>query len=365
MSLPEPNFIERDPALITREIVSWYEQKTGKKLYPAQIEHLYIDLLAYRESLVRIGIQEAAKQCLVSFAREPMLDYLGELVGAVRIDDEPATTTVRFESSLQDEGVFIPAGTRISDSKSDVIFSTIDAAMIAASQSYVDVLAVCETGGSIGNGFAVGQLDVLIDLVLDVDVKNITVSSGGFDRESDERLRERIKLAPEGFTTAGSYGAYRYHAMSASASIVDVGIKSNVPGEVSIYPITQQGLPDVGLLLKVADACSDDKVRPLCDTVKVLAPDVIEYEIKANVTLYSTADASIVKPLVEQNAQHYANQQSSGLGRDLVPSQLCAALKVPGVYDVNLDGFELHKLDDREWSKCTAISVTIIGAENG
>ena len=81
MSLPEPSFIDRDPQAITAEIVAQYEQLTGKTLYPAQVERLLIDVIAYRETLVRIGIQEAAKQNLVAYARAPMLDYLTRIPG--------------------------------------------------------------------------------------------------------------------------------------------------------------------------------------------------------------------------------------------------------------------------------------------
>ena len=70
MSLPEPSFIDRDPQAITTEIVAQYELLTGKTLYPAQVERLLIDVIDYRETLVRIGIQEAAKQNLVAYARE-------------------------------------------------------------------------------------------------------------------------------------------------------------------------------------------------------------------------------------------------------------------------------------------------------
>jgi len=88
MSLTEPSFIERNPAVITAEMVTLWEAATGKTLYPAQVEALLIDLIAYRENLVRIGIQEAAKQNLVAYARAPMLDYLGELVGCYRLAGE-------------------------------------------------------------------------------------------------------------------------------------------------------------------------------------------------------------------------------------------------------------------------------------
>ena len=49
--LPEPNFIDRDPELITKEWVELYEKKSGKVLQPAQIERLMVDVGAYRETI--------------------------------------------------------------------------------------------------------------------------------------------------------------------------------------------------------------------------------------------------------------------------------------------------------------------------
>ena len=102
-------------------MIAKYEADTGKTLYPAQAERLLIDLWAYREMLVGVAVQEAAKQNLVAFAREPMIDYLGELVGVYRLAAQPATTTLQFSV---DEALAIdadPAGTRVSASDS-VIF---------------------------------------------------------------------------------------------------------------------------------------------------------------------------------------------------------------------------------------------------
>ena len=58
--LPEPNFIDRDPELITKEWVELYEKKSGKVLQPAQIERLMVDVGAYRETILRMKIQETA-----------------------------------------------------------------------------------------------------------------------------------------------------------------------------------------------------------------------------------------------------------------------------------------------------------------
>ena len=86
--LAEPNFIDRDANKITAELVAKYEQLSGKPLYPAQADRLMIDVIAYREMLVRSAINEAAKQNLIAFANGVMLDYLGDFFGVVRLDNE-------------------------------------------------------------------------------------------------------------------------------------------------------------------------------------------------------------------------------------------------------------------------------------
>ena len=123
--LLEPNFIDRDAQKIVSELIAEYEQLTGKTLYPAQIERLWINLIAYRESQVRIGIQEAAKQNLVRYASKPILDYLGEPLGVYRLDPQPATTTLRFTlDEPLETGFLIPAGTQVEDISGTVTFDS-------------------------------------------------------------------------------------------------------------------------------------------------------------------------------------------------------------------------------------------------
>lgn len=98
MVTTEPSFIERDPVAITAAMTADYEAGTGRTLYPAQPESLLIHGFAYRENLVRIGIQEAALQNLVAYAAGDMLDYLGELVGCYRLEGE---SDDRFRERVQ------------------------------------------------------------------------------------------------------------------------------------------------------------------------------------------------------------------------------------------------------------------------
>ena len=74
--LPEPSFVDRDPAPIVAEIVAWFEAETGRTLYPAQVERLYTNIVAYRETLIREAIQDAAKQNLLRYASGVMLEMM-------------------------------------------------------------------------------------------------------------------------------------------------------------------------------------------------------------------------------------------------------------------------------------------------
>ncbi len=368
MSLPEPNFIDRDPDAITSEIVARYELLSGKTLYPAQVERLLIDVIAYRETLVRIGIQEAAKQNLVAYARAPMLDYLGELVGVTRLPAQPARTTLRFtvETALA-TNLLIPAGTRVEGGDGAATFATDADATLLAGQLSVDAAATCEEPGTSGNGWQPGQISSLVDEPGDVEVAtvNTSVTSAGYDEEDDDRLRERIKLAPEAFSTAGSRLAYVFHAKSAHQSIVDVAVLSPTAGTVKLYPLLTTGLPDATMLSLVEAKCSADRVRPLTDQVQSLAPTPVDYAIDAQLVLYTNVDTASVKSQAQTNAEAYKADRAAGLGRDVVPSQVIAALQVAGVYQVVLHAPALQQLAENEWAHCSGITLTVTGAANG
>lgn len=368
MSLPEPSFIDRDPQAITAEIVAQYEQLTGKTLYPAQVERLLIDVIAYRETLVRIGIQEAAKQNLVAYARAPMLDYLGELVGVTRLPAQPAKTTLRFTfAAALATNLLIPAGTRVEGGDGTATFATDAEVTLLAGQLSIDAAATCEEPGAAGNAWQPGQINNLVDDLgaVEVTAANTTVTSGGIVEEEDDRLRERIKLAPEAFSTAGSRLAYVFHAKSAHQSIVDVAVLSPTPGAVKLYPLLTTGLPDANMLSLVAATCSADRVRPLTDNVQALAPTPIDYAIDAQLVLYKNTDVASVLAQAQAAAEAYKADRAAGLGRDIVPVQVESALKVAGVYDIVRAAPAKIVLAENEWARCTAINLVVTGTVDG
>lgn len=271
MSLPEPSFIDRDPVVITADLKAAWEAATGKTMYPGQVEALLIDLLSYRETLVRIAVQEAAKQNLVAFARAPMLDYLGELVGVYRVDDE-----------------------------------------------------------------------------------------------TDDHLRERIKLAPEAFTTAGSRGSYIFHAKSADASIVDVVVLSPSAGVVEIYPLTLSGIPSQAVLDAVLATCSADDVRPLTDQVSALAPIQTDYSIELTVDTYIWPDQALMQQQVTASLATLATTSQLKLGQDVTLSRIIAAATIDGVYKVTVASPAADVVvPSNGFAFCTGITVIMGEAVNG
>ncbi len=295
-----------------------------------------------------------------------MIDYLGELVGVYRLAAQPATTTLQFsvDEALTID-VLIPAGTRVSASDS-VIFATDTDVVLKAGLLLVNVTSTCTEPGTAGNGWQPAQVSQLLDEIDNVDllVSNLTASSGGSEQEDDDRLRERIRLAPESFTNAGSRGAYRFHAMQAHPNIVDVAVLSPVPGTVDLYPLLSTGLPDGGVLTLVESFCSDEKVRPLTDTVRAKTPVKVDYTIEARITIYRDQDARSVKDAANSAIQNWVASRAATLGRDIVPSQIISALSVSGVYQVELVTPALRVVAENEWANCTAITLNMSGVSD-
>lgn len=375
--LPEPNFIARDPAAITAELVAAYEAATGKTLHEAQVERLLINQIAYRETLIRIAIQEAAKQNLLYYARAPMLDFLGQLLGVKRLAAVSARTTLRFTYPAPVVAdTLIPSGTRISKEDGSLVFFTTAPGLLATGGITLDLAAECETSGPAGNGWPAAEPGILLsDLgVSGITVINVTVSTFGAAEEVDDRFRDGIAAAPEAFTTAGSRGAYRFHALRAHQSIIDIAIlgasddatMAPNPGIVRIFPLTESGLPSSDILTAIAGACSGEKVRPLCDTVQVLVPTILSYAIEVELTLLIGADAAAVLAAATAAVTAYRDDRAGGLGRDVVDSAVIAAAQVAGVYRVVVvSPVGALGIQANEWAQCTGITVTIGGFVGG
>ncbi|HUO06585.1 MAG TPA: baseplate J/gp47 family protein [Candidatus Binataceae bacterium] len=381
-ALPNPAFVNDadglDPNKIVADMVAAFQAASGRTLQPAQVERLLINLYAYRESLVRNAIQWAGMQNLLAFAAFPMLDYLGQLLGVTRLGSQPALTAIQFTlANPLTVSVTIPAGALVGTQDGQFQFGTSSALIIEPGQTTGVAAAACTASGEGGNGYLPGQIDVLLSPnALIASASNTTISSGGSSPETDDHLRARIQAAPNSFSVAGPGAAYRCFAMAVDPGIIDAQITSPVPGTVNVYvltgPISQPAVPpnnagvaSASLLAAVLAALSDDKVRPLTDTVNVNAVIEIDYEIDATVTLFSDADPANTQAAVEQAAQQFAINLASRIQRDIVPEEIIAALTVPGVYRVQLATPSYQQLTPGQWANCSVVNVTIQqGAEH-
>lgn len=183
--------------------------------------------------------------------------------------------------------------------------------------------------------------------------------------ESDADFRDRILLSLEGYTTAGSVGAYQFHALSASGDVKDVSVANPplVPGQVNVAILsrTGTGAASPGLVNTVQAALSAETVRPLCDTVIVQSAAIVNYQITAVLTLYPGAGQEAVLAAALQAAQTYAADMHR-MGRDITRSGAFAALHQPGVQNVALTAPAADVViawNQAAW--CTAINVTVGG----
>lgn len=369
-----PIFIVNNLEQIKSDMIADYEARTGKTLQPAQPEMLLINAFAFRESLVRQGIQDTAVQNLVDFSSAPILDYLGALVGVTRLAPTKSTVLVQFNIVAGHGGVTIPEGTRVSTIDGTVIFATTEDILVPVGINSVIVECENNTEGASGNGYVLGTITNILDpLAFVTSVSNTSTSGGGSEMESDEKLRERIKLAPSTFSTAGPRGAYEYYALSANPAIVDVAVLGpndtppTPPGEVHVYPLMFDGsITPPTVIDEVQDILNDEKIRPLCDLVVVDAPTRIEYDLEVNLTIYTTANPTDVQQRVTASLDDFVQEKRKSLGQDIMLSKIISKSMLEGVYDVEVVSPSTDLIvESMEFGFCTGVVVNITGANNG
>ncbi len=286
LTLTEPNFIDRDPAQVVNDIITRYQDVSGKTLYPAQPERLMIDVMAYREALMRIQFQEAAKQNLIQYASGVILEHHAALFGISRLGALKATTVLRFtaDNDSRPAAITIPFGTQIRSTDQKQTFVTLSSVTLELTDTFLDVDAEALQAGSSANDYPAGTIaEPLTTIAFLQSVANTTLTQGGADVETDEQLRFRITQAPETFSVAGSRKSYQFYALSAHPSIIDVAVQSSLPGRVDVYPLTTTGAPTPEIIQDVVDILSDERVRPLTDTVVVTAPEAKTFSIDTDV----------------------------------------------------------------------------------
>lgn len=324
----EYKFIDTSADAITAYLVAAYERFTGTTVHPASPEKLFIQWIANIVMQERAQQNYVANQNIPSRAEGENLDALGELFYATeRPAAQAAVTTERFHiSEAQQTAVLIPAGTRVTDIDNTLFWVTTEDAFVPIGATYVDVAIRCQTEGTVGNGYAIGQIGTIVD-VYDYysRCENLTVSDGGSDIATDDEYYELLRASMDAYSCAGSRGGYYYFARRVSTEIVDVVANQPTPGCVAIYALMADGTPASSAIKSaILDACSADDVRPLTDNVSVADPATVAYDISFTyyITKNTTRSAAEIAADVEAAVTNYKDWQCARFGRDINPDKL-------------------------------------------
>jgi len=357
-----PQLFATDAKALVARYVAWFEEASGRTLYPMQVEMLLIETLAYAMSMLGEEGQMAVEEGLVSRASITGLTALGPNRSTERLTAAPARVTLSFSiETVLAANVVVPAGTRVLAS-GETVFATDAPAVIAAGQTTAIVTATCSVPGAIGNGFLPGQLTVLLDPVAGVAVENLTESADGADEEAEDLYRLRLANAFERISTGGSRPWYRETSMGVSSAIIDVAIVRPQPCYIDIYPLTLTGAAGPELRDQVAAAFDTDAAihTRFGDLVTVKAATaVIEAAILtvrvrgATATIAADAEAAALVVLTGWRER---------LGATIAPSEVEAAVRpLTGVVDAELAGLAFQQLAPNEYLVATlTVSVEVL-----
>ncbi len=358
-------FVDTSPQLYEEMLIKVYERITGRTLHPADPERMLINLITYAITVSAINIDDTGRMNLLPYARGEYLDALAELYGIQRLPAKPAVVIIRFElSSPLTQDVIIPIGTRVTPD-GNIVFKTVNEVKIPAGQLYVDVQAECEQVGVVGNGYQIGQINKLVDILpYDISVSNITMSMYGTDTEDDERFRERIRLSMERFSNAGSYGAYIFYTKTAHQDIEDVEIYSPSPGVVKVLFLMKGGeIPGPDMIQLVSSYLNGEKVRPLTDQVIVAVPEVYTYDVDIEYYIHKKDEAygSLINQSVEKAVLEFVKWTGSKIGRDILPEELISRVKKAGAYRVIINSPQYTSISIEQVAKPRNISIQYRG----
>ena len=340
--LPEISFIDDitfDEILeeMISDYESFYEEKTGQKitLRPGDKEYIHIRIEAAQYYQMYLKLDNSAKMNLLKYSKGDFLKHLGAFKKTFIDQPKAAIVTARFTlSGVRKDVIYIPAGTRITAGDA-IYFETDEYAEISAGAEYVDIPCTCQTVGTVGNDYIVGQISTIVDPVPYVAaVSNITKSEGGTGEESEESFRERIFLAPSSYSTAGPADAYEYWVKQYnSAAIEDVKIHEPEEAIVDIRILLKGGeIPSQTFCDGALAYLKENPIIPLTDNDQVAPPDVVNFKLKATYYIARSDINNIasIQDSIEGAKETYLNWQKTKIGRDINPDALTEFVRAAG-----------------------------------
>lgn len=133
--------------------------------------------------------------------------------------------------------------------------------------------------------------------------------------ESDESLRYRASIAPEGYTSAGPKGAYEFHSLAVSSDVMHAEVYAHMPiqGYVTVVLLSysNEGKASEELRDKVWNYLSAEEVRPLLDEVHVEAAEFKDIDLKIKATYFAGANEDDVNSRILKSLEYMSELNST------------------------------------------------------
>lgn len=188
-------------------------------------------------------------------------------------------------------------------------------------------------------------------------------------KESNDSLRKRVQLAPEGQTTAGSEGSYIFHGLNADPRVKDIfpyaplDENESPTGICNIYVLSTEGDGSASedLLNLVRAALNAKSVRPLTDRPIIYSASILNYSIHAELFIDEGPDENLIVASCYKAVEEYT-KKSHSFNDGISLSGIYQSLHQPGVRRVNLIS-PTGNIDTSlgQVAFCTDINITVAG----
>jgi phage-related baseplate assembly protein len=174
------------------------------------------------------------------------------------------------------------------------------------------------------------------------DVDRLLITPGDPDNgidpvyEDDDSLRERVQLAPSGFSVAGPTAAYVFHARAADGRVKAATAYSPSPTVMIVTILAREGdgTASADLLNTVAKFLEEK--RPQTDEVTVQSAKIVRYAVRATLRFFSGPDRAVALAAAKKKTLQFTETMHRP-GAEITEDGLYASMRVPGVQKVTLE----------------------------
>ncbi len=367
--LPEPQVTPNDYNGTLTRLKKNYEASTGHYPLVSDPETFLLEQVAYERELLVDDINREARQNLLAFGEDAMLDHQGSSVDCERLPASHALTSLQLTLKPGHPAFVLEPGFTVRAVDGQSLFATTTPVQASATVTTITVVAKCQTPGTQANGFLPGEITQVVTAHPEVSAAtNTEVSQGGSEIEDDDRYRQRIYLAPSKFSVAGPYDAYEYFAMTANGAIKNIKVWSPAPNDIAICALMAGGESSTDAIKQeIEDVLRDDKVRPLGDRITVEDTEQVHSDGTFTLEIFNDykAQASAIEAQFTSALVSTLARWKEQLGRDIVPEALTGlGQKIQGVYRCTTSlAMRILARNQNPVVSVTAINVVVV-AEN-